>query len=310
MSQTHIAVVVLNIFGFIYNIIVISMVISWCKFTIQLDRAFVISIVLADLFYNLKDGVLVLVWLNKLSLGMYNLETFKLTLIAVNVLRNTSICSGQWIQAIHVLNMFLKIRYPLKGNFFKAKNLIIVFLIWIVSGFLALTVALLFGLNKNKKINNIFLLSVQIIIVLPGPISLFLFFWIAVTSCKINLDVPPMPGGATAPTWKQQFKKFRKSLLKTAAMNFITSLCIPLHVIFVSLVYCCGLHVYGAKHFLTATVFITLVSSFINPWIFALRPSVSFREIKEKYLCFSESSSETGDTHLNTHINNNQISHL
>ena len=203
--------------------------------------------------------------------------------------------------------MFLKIRYPFKINLFKAKNLIIVFLIWIVSGFLALTVALMFGLNKNKKINNIFLLCVQIINVLPGHISLFLFFWIAVTSCRINLDVPPMPGGATAQTWKQQFKKFRKSLLKTAAMSFITSLGVPSNVIFATLAYCCGLH--GPKYFRTATVFITLVSTFVNPWIFALRPSLIFREIK-KYLCFSESSSESADTHLNTHDNNNQISHL
>ena len=119
MSQTHIAVVVLNIFGFIYNIIVISMVISRCKFTIQLDRAFVISIILADLFYNFSDGILVSIWLNKSNLEMYNLEVFKLTVITINVLRNTSICSGQWIQVIHVLNMFLKIRYPLKGIFSK-----------------------------------------------------------------------------------------------------------------------------------------------------------------------------------------------
>ena len=113
-----------------------------------------------------------------------------------------------------------KIRYPLKGNFFKAKNLKIVFLIWIVSGFLALTVALMFGLNKNNKINNIFLLCVQIIIVLPGPISLFLFFWIAVTSCKINLDVPPMPGGATVASWKEQLKKIQEKFTKNCSNEF------------------------------------------------------------------------------------------
>ena len=42
-----------------------------------------------------------------------------------------------------------------------------------------------------------------------GLISLFLFF------CKINLNVPAKPGGTTAPTWKQQFKIFRKNLLKS-----------------------------------------------------------------------------------------------
>ena len=126
MSQAHIAVVAINIVGFIYNFIVIFMLISLCKFTIQLDRAFLISIILADLFYNLTDGILVSLWLNKSNLEMYNLEVFKLTVITINVLRNT-ICSEQRIQVIHVLNMFLKIRYPLKRNFFKVKNLIIVF---------------------------------------------------------------------------------------------------------------------------------------------------------------------------------------
>ena len=269
---------ILAITGLIKNLIVLIMVMTKSRFTLDKQRKVIISILLADLlllvYITVKD---IFTYTKKIPAVFDYLQLYILPLAAM-----------LWSQVCYVINMFVVVRFPFRSRVWKQRNSVKVFIVWMIP-LVLLSVCYLVrkygALNTCMRFVDVFIAY----LFMTGPISLILTVWIPILICKSifysNLHYKDT-------SMLQQVAAIKFSLLRATVMCFVTSFGIPLNLVlsFLSDKYPNQNNVFNL--FFTISYIIGLVAILMNPWIYALRTRDIWNHLKQN-CCKCKRSDET-----------------